>query len=355
MSNNSPVRNNFRLLPFLLFIIVTSCAPRRPLIPVGVIPRAERVRSTDYEYGQTVLSQLNQRFPISRNPYFYDRVKQIVNRLTTGARATAEPWHIYILESDEVVNAGATRGNNIFVWTGLLKALPNDADLAVVISHEIAHLLARHTEADPAEEANKLITDVAGMAIGEALRAQSVAGQFAPIAQGILSETLKGFIVNPDSHRLELEADQIGVFILAESGINPEAALRFWSSVRSDARFGGGSFEFFSSHPNSETRLNRLKRLLPEAMDRYRNPQKAIYQKLRPEVDEWEVTVNRSRIYRDPQEDSPKHYITLKKGESITAVCRVGEWLRIIEPYKGFVKITSARPIIKDIDLPDCN
>jgi hypothetical protein len=59
---------------------------------------------------------------------------------------------------------------------------------------------------------------------------------------------------------------------MADAGINPEAAYTFWSSVQNDNRFGGNSFEFFSSHPASQTRLNQIRALLPAAIERFKFP-----------------------------------------------------------------------------------
>jgi metalloendopeptidase OMA1, mitochondrial len=255
----------------LIFVIFcTSCASTRPPIPSGTVPLPQASSQEDTLYGRAALKQLTANFPISNNRDDNRKVQNIVARLTRGARADHDPWYIYVLDSDEVVNAGATRGNHVFVWSGLLRTLPSDQEVASVLAHEIGHVLASHTRASPAEQLGSTVATIAGQTTRSIMHStQGVSGPYGALAQTVVTEAMKGLLVNPESQRQELEADQIGLFILAQSGYDPRNALDFWASVSDDPRFGGGSIEFFSTHPASKTRLKALEKHLPLALERY--------------------------------------------------------------------------------------
>lgn len=255
----------YRFILIACIIILTiSCAPGRRPIPAGVIPDAPQVDSQDELYGKQVLQQLSRQFPISHDAYQNERVQKLVDRLTRYGTSSRDYWKVYVLSDDSVKNAAATRGEYVFVWSGMLRAVPSDSELAAVVSHEIGHVLAGHTKATPGEEANQMISGTAGQAAGSLLG--GIEGQ---IAQTVLSQVLQGFLVNPESQRKEYEADQIGLFIMADAGYDPRSAIDFWTRASSDPNFTNSSLEFLSTHPSSENRLERLRALLPEAERRF--------------------------------------------------------------------------------------
>jgi predicted Zn-dependent protease len=192
-------------------------------------------------------------------------------RLAHAANADQNPWNVFVLEGDNVVNAAATRGNYVFVWTGMLNAAQHDGELATVISHEIGHLLANHTKQTPQEEAGRIMARTTGEIAGQIIASQP---GYAPLAQitGILvSELVKAVAVNPQAQQLETEADHIGFFLMADAGYDPHEALSLWSKMANDPQTAGGGLQFLSSHPASADRLEALEALLPEALARYQS------------------------------------------------------------------------------------
>jgi predicted Zn-dependent protease len=178
---------------------------------------------------------------------------------------------VFVLEGDDVVNAAATRGNYVFVWTGMLRTAPDDGELATVLAHELGHLLANHTKPTPAEEASQIMAQATGEIAGQIVATQP---GYAPLAQitGILvTELVKAIVVNPDAQRIETEADHIGFFLMADAGYDPNDALRLWSKMANNPNTSGGGLQFLSSHPASDERLEALQALLPAAMERYRS------------------------------------------------------------------------------------
>lgn len=261
------------LITLLILVAhLTACASRRKIIPTGEVPMVAPVSAYDEEYGQQVLEAITQDARLDNNTERINRVRSIVDRLTWAANSDSAPWHVYVIDAPQIKNAGATRGNFVFVWSGILEAVQDDSELAAVLAHEIGHVLARHVMPDPGEMANQMISGVAGT-VGRAVivnqpGAISMAGG---AAEALISSTVDALIVNPQSQRLEYEADQIGIFLMADAGYDPEAAINFWGRAKSDPDFGGDTPQFLSSHPSSENRLNRLRKVLPEARDRYLN------------------------------------------------------------------------------------
>lgn len=248
----------------LVLVSIVGCAPGRAPIPTGYIPDPPRIDSDDETYGRRVLSELSQQYPVSRDVQFISRAQHLVDQLTRNGTRSRDYWKVYVLNDDKMLNAAATRGEYVFIWTGMLRAVPDDRELAAVVAHEIGHVLAGHTKATPGEEANQMISGTAGQVAGGYLG--GVEGQF---AQTILSKILEGFLVNPESQRKEYEADEIGLFIMADAGFDPRGAMDFWNRAAKDPNFNSSSIEFLSTHPSSSGRLDRIRRILPEAEDRY--------------------------------------------------------------------------------------
>jgi metalloendopeptidase OMA1, mitochondrial len=265
---------SIRRLLFLTFtaciaITTVACAPQRRRVLPGVVPTPRAASAEDERYGHEVLNTLVEKFSLSRDDKFIHRVRDIVDQLTAGPRFDSVSWHVHVLEDPNFKNAAATRGNYIIVWTGINSLVRTDAELATVIAHEIGHVLAGHPLADPGEEANKILSGVAGAATRGILQSQGAAGIAAQLAGALVQSTFEGLIVNPHTQELELEADHIGLFLMAESGYPPSSALDFWERASRDKDFSGGP-EFFSSHPSAENRVKSLRTLLPLAEQRYR-------------------------------------------------------------------------------------
>ncbi len=258
---------------FLFLLLLSACGPGRSAIKPGEIPYGEYVTAEDEAYGLQVLSVLNKSYPIDRDDRNVWRVRDLVERLASAAHAGQSPWNVYVLKGDNVVNAAATRGNFVFVWTGMLNTAYTDGELATVLAHELGHVLAEHTRPTPYEEASSIVSTVSGDVVGSAVASQPGYAGLGRIAGGLVTEMLKAFVVNPESHRQELEADQIGLFLMADAGFDPYEALALWSRLEQEHSSSGGSLQFFSSHPATEARLEELEKLLPAAMLRYQSAQ----------------------------------------------------------------------------------
>jgi predicted Zn-dependent protease len=251
-----------------LVVVLCGCGARRPPVPVGDVPAVQAVSADDERYGQSVLAELVERYELDRDDANIERVRLITDRLTEAANAGSEPWHVYVLKDDNFKNAAATRGNYIFVWTGMLRTVSGDDELATVLAHEIGHVLAGHTARDPNDEVNRMIAGVAGAVTGQAVGAYGY-GPVADIANILVKAAIEAIIVNPVSQEREFEADHIGLFLMADAGYDPTAGVEFWRRAQFDDSLSSGLLEFLSTHPSTDERFAKLSVYLPDAADRY--------------------------------------------------------------------------------------
>lgn len=259
----------FQIAVLILALFAAGCSTNRRAFFPGEVPEQKIVSSSDEQYGHEVFNTLLDQYELDNHDEYINRVRSITDRLTEKVNPNQNQWHVHVLVDDEMRNAAATRGNYVFVWTGMLKAASSDEELATVIAHEIGHVLAGHTEPTPEEEVNEMIAGIAGLATGAVVQSTGRGGILADLADSLIRESVKALIVNPEQQRKELEADQMGLFIMADAGYDPQSAIDFWDRVQHDPAFSEFPIEFLSSHPSSERRLEALKKLLPEAQSRY--------------------------------------------------------------------------------------
>jgi Zn-dependent protease with chaperone function len=356
----------------VLTAILTGCGPGRMPVAPGEIPRGEYVSSEDEQYGQQVLAALTRTYPLSREDDSINRVRDIVNNLADAAGASEAPWNVYVLTGDSVVNAAATRGNFVFVWTGMLRTVRSDSELAAVLAHEMGHVLANHTQPTPAEEASAIMANVGGNVASQVVAVQGPYGALSGIAGLLTQEAIKAFIVNPESQRQEHEADQIGIFLMADAGYDPNDAISLWTTMDQQGS-GAGIPTFLSSHPANDERIEELRQLLPTATERYRvarslgprpprerpaqfeadtfavdhePPAKRDLVSTRspmapppsaqPPVSEWRSLEDGVTIYSSPNTRSNTVY-TMSKNEPLTVGYRTSGWYEVSSPAQGYV------------------
>ncbi len=173
-------------------------------------------------------------------------------------------WEFNTVDSKEV-NAWCMPGGKVVIYTGLLPVTRNEAALAIVMGHEIAHSVAKHGNERMSQA---MVQQMGGMALEVALaqKPQETRDLFM-LSYGIGSEV--GAML-PWSRQQETEADQYGLIFSALAGYDPREAIAFWQRM---SNAGGGSPpEFLSTHPSDETRLRKLKQFIPEALKYYNSP-----------------------------------------------------------------------------------
>ena len=172
-------------------------------------------------------------------------------------------WEFNLVE-DPNVNAWCMPGGKVVVYSGLMPVAQNEAGLAVVMGHEIAHAIARHGSERMSQG---LLVEMGGMALSEALanKPEQTKNLFMK-SYGLGTEY---GVLLPYSRLHENEADRMGLIFLAMAGYNPNEAVSFWERM-SAANKGQKPPELLSTHPADSTRINNIKRLIPEAMQYYK-------------------------------------------------------------------------------------
>ncbi len=190
-------------------------------------------------------------------------VKTVASRLAnaTGGAGQSYEWQVSLIDDDQV-NAFCLPGGKIVVYTGILPVAQNDAALAAVMGHEMAHATSRHG-AQRVLQQNLAQTAMMGVAVS--LSDMDYGKQRA--VMGALGAGAQFGILMPFGRKHESEADEIGLMYMARAGYDPQESLRFWQ--RMDEAGRAGPPEFLSTHPSHGTRIQQLQALMPKAMEEY--------------------------------------------------------------------------------------
>ncbi len=173
-------------------------------------------------------------------------------------------WEFNLVEND-AVNAFAMPGGKVVIYTGLLPVAQNEAGLAVVMGHEIAHIFAKHG----AERMSQgLLVQMGGIALDYALKEKPEATRNLFMTSYGLGAQV-GFAL-PYSRLHENEADRLGLIFMAMAGYDPHEAVTFWERMAAKSDGSSHPPEILSTHPVYDTRIDNIKNLMPEAMEYYK-------------------------------------------------------------------------------------
>ena len=219
------------------------------------------------QLGLTSFDQLKKETPISKDAAANALVQKVGKRIAAvaGKDMPNAQWEFVVFESKEV-NAFCLPGGKVGVYTGILPITKDEAGMATVLGHEIAHAVARH---GGERMTDAMAVQGAGQLLGTALSSKDPKVQSAAmLAYGFGSQVA---VELPFSRLQESEADHIGLIYMARAGYNPEAAVVFWQRFAEfNAQQGGQTFAFLRTHPTDETRIKQLKKWLPEAQAQFK-------------------------------------------------------------------------------------
>jgi predicted Zn-dependent protease len=172
-------------------------------------------------------------------------------------------WDFNLIDED-IVNAWCMPGGKVAFYTGIMPVCQDEAGVAVVMGHEVAHAIANHGSERMSQG---LMQQMGGVAMDVALSSKpSETREMFGMAYGLASNY--GAML-PFSRLHESEADKMGLIFMAMAGYDPREAPKFWE--RMAAKSGGGAPpEFMSTHPSHETRIKDLNAQIPEAMKYYK-------------------------------------------------------------------------------------
>ena len=190
-----------------------------------------------------------------------------LNSHNMGNEVANYQWEFNLVQ-DSQVNAWCMPGGKIVVYEGILPVTKDEASLAVVLGHEIAHAVAKHS----AERiSNSYKQQTAMSVIGGVAGAAGVSSGLQSVASAALGVGAKAWS-SGFSRKQESEADHIGLIFAAMAGYNPDVAVSFWQRM---AAVGNSSNSIFSDHPSDEKRIQQIQAWLPEAR-KYYNPSAAV-------------------------------------------------------------------------------
>ena len=190
------------------------------------------------------------------------RVRRVGQRIAeaVGGALPGAKWEFVVFDEPKTINAFALPGGKVGVYSGLLELAASDAELAIVMGHEIGHVTARHG----AERISQgIVAGLIGAGV-EGATHDSTNRDMWRIGYGVVvAGTTLAF-----SRSHESEADFIGLRYAAKAGYNPMAAITFWQKM-AKAKDGAQAPKWLSTHPSHADRIADLQRWMPEVLPFY--------------------------------------------------------------------------------------
>ena len=250
--------HNILVVIGLFFLAGCSHAPETGRSQFIVMSSSQEIR-----LGQDAYSEILKEEKTITSGEKFDMVQRVGSRVAIAAdrlypdAVKGYKWKFALIKDKEMVNAWALPGGKCAVYTGLLPVTENEDALAIVMAHEVAHVIARHG----AERASHSIATavIAGVAMSEMNKTDRM----------ILLAAYGIGVALPFSRTQETEADQLGLYIAADARYDPREAIPLWRRMSNAGNKAPA--EFMSTHPSSETRINQIRGWLPKAMLYYDN------------------------------------------------------------------------------------
>ncbi|MCL1141310.1 M48 family metallopeptidase [Shewanella gaetbuli] len=251
------------LLSAIVAVICSGCVSTSPT------GRTQALLYSDSEMqqmGAQSFEAMKQQQKISQDKAKTQYVNCIADRITAVLPDQSQKWEVVLFDSDQV-NAFALPGGHIGVYTGLLNVAINQDQLATVMGHEVAHVLAQHGNE---QVSRSQITGIGMQAADVALGASGVANKDLYMA-GLGLGAQVGIIL-PFGRDQESEADILGLELMAKAGFNPAQSVELWKNM---AKAGGEQGpELLSTHPSHGNRINELQNAQAKVMPLYTQARK---------------------------------------------------------------------------------
>jgi predicted Zn-dependent protease len=239
----------------VLTVILSGCLGKTP-----VTDRSQMVfisTKDEMALGDKSYKEFLSTAKISTNKTQTKRVKEIGKRIAKATGRSDYKWEFNLVE-DKQINAFCLPGGKVVVFTGILKLAKNDDQLATVMSHEVAHALARHgAERMAHQQISNSVQALGSVLIG------ATAPEYSDAFNLTYGYGTQLGIMLPYSRRHETEADEIGVHLMNEAGYDITQAVEFWKNMKK-AKSGASQPEFLSTHPNDDSRIKNISRVVAE-------------------------------------------------------------------------------------------
>ena len=207
--------------------------------------------------GLTTYNQYKSKFSRSQNAAYNKAMNSCSQAIVKATAYNEYDWEYTVFES-KTQNAFCLPGGKIAVYSGLIDLMNNEAELAFVVAHEIAHALARHSGERSSWNQLKSV----GAAILKS-RTDSAA------AESAYQKIAQVGVILPFSRKHEYEADKMGMLLMAKAGYKPSAAIEFWSRFTQGSANDNVISGWMSTHPRDTDRINAMRSNLAEAEAAY--------------------------------------------------------------------------------------
>jgi predicted Zn-dependent protease len=225
--------------------------------------------SEEMKLGLASFEQMKEEVPISRDAAANALLQKVGQRIAAVAEMPNAQWEFVLFDSEQP-NAFCLPGGKVGVYTGILPITLNEAGLATVIGHEVAHAKARHGGERMSQQ---VLLQTGGSLLNLGLSAADPTIQAASATVYGWGSQL-GYSL-PHSRKQESEADYIGLLYMARAGYRPEESIAFWKRFQAfnEQHGGGQDLWFLSTHPLDSTRIKQIQNWIPEAEKEFRPAQ----------------------------------------------------------------------------------
>jgi predicted Zn-dependent protease len=240
------------------------------------------IAASQQAYAQTI-QPLQKEGKINTDPALKARIDLITGRLVAQAiqyrpETEAWDWQVVVIDDPKTLNAWAMAGGKMAIYTGIINQLKlSDDEIAQIMGHEIGHALAKHT----AERMSVAMASQTALAVGAAILGTGSVQSQAALQAAAIATTVG--VQLPNSRQQEAEADRIGIELAARAGYNPRAAVTLWQKMI-EATGQKGKFDFLSTHPAGEKRIESLSALIPQMTPYYEDKSPRPVHKMRARI-----------------------------------------------------------------------
>jgi predicted Zn-dependent protease len=239
-----------RLAPRLLVLVLLTLPVGCDWLPFRLVPDA-RVEAMGVQSWESLRAEI----PPTDRPELQAALDEVAEELLLAAGEDPGDWEAQVFASPEI-NAFALPGNKIGVFEGLFGVAENADQLAAVVGHEIGHLQAEHG----AERVNaEVVRDLGLRLVATLLQLAEI--EYSADVAAALGLGVEYGLVRPYSRGHELEADRLGLELMAAAGFDPAEAVELWR--RMDAATGRGVPGFLATHPAPAARIEQIEAMLP--------------------------------------------------------------------------------------------
>jgi predicted Zn-dependent protease len=248
----------FAVCTAFLFLVGCATAPYTGRSQLMLVPESNEIGSGEQAYRYIMRDSV-----LSDNAEALRIVRRVGERIARAANKPEYSWEFRVINDPDNVNAFCVPGGKVAVYTGIFSIAKDEAGLAVILGHEVAHALLRHAGERMSQS----------QLLGTGLALAGASGVNPQILQALGLGASFG-VVLPFSRSQESEADHVGLILMAKAGYDPRVALELWSRMARKEK--SAPADFLSTHPGPEARIQQLEAWMPEALQHYRPGEQSV-------------------------------------------------------------------------------